>query len=122
MIQTATSALLALVAAAAAGVLVRPALLESDYTTIPPSPAEVARQIAASPVDLSQAIGTASKAAGGAAGSARFGKDGVQGGVPLRHIHVQLAQSQRAADVFCIREHQNHAALRRRRKFLLDGR
>lgn len=77
MIQSASTALISLFAAGAvgaAGALVLPALADVDYTAIPPAPAEVAAQIAASTVSLAQAIDTASKSAGGVAGSARFAK------------------------------------------------
>lgn len=76
MLRTASTSRLSLLAASAAGALLRPAFVETDYSSIPAAPSEVAAQIAASKVGLAQAIETASKAAGGAAGSARFSKGG----------------------------------------------
>ena len=76
MPTTASTALLSLLAAGASGALLRPAFVATDYTSIPPAASEVAAQIAASKVGLAQAIETASKAAEGVAGSARFSKGG----------------------------------------------
>src|SRR6185369_1830036 len=62
----------AALAATAAGALVSPAFFDTDYTTIPEAPGQMAKQISAAKFGLAQAIEIASKAGEGVASSAQM--------------------------------------------------